>query len=105
MSLKYHKKELINMERTIQMTVKFAPSTYKAIQKLAAKENINMSEVVRKYVYKGLEVQGYRDDLDFITGIIRQEVSAAMGMQAHRLRQIMFKIGVNDDDIMNKKVG
>ena len=93
------------MERTIQMTVKFAPSTYKAIQKLAAKENINMSEVVRKYVYKGLEVQGYRDDLDFITGIIRQEVSAAMGMQAHRLRQIMFKIGVNDDDIMNKKVG
>jgi len=81
------------MEKTIQMTVKVAPSTYKSLQKLAAKRNQNMSAVVRKFIDKGMEIQGYKNDLDFITGIIRQEIKAEVGAQVHRLASMMFKIG------------
>ena len=81
------------IEKAIQMTVKVSPDQYRAIQKLAAKGTENMSEVVRGFITKGLDVQGYKDDLEDITGIIRQVVSAEMGRQAHRLKQIMFKIG------------
>ena len=81
------------MEKAIQMTIKVSPDTYKAIQKLAAKGHENMSVVVREFIDKGLNVQGYKDDIDFITRIIRQEVRAEIGAQSNRLRQIMFKIG------------
>ena len=82
------------IEKAIQMTVKVSPKQYKAIQKLAAKSSENMSEVVRGFISKGLDIQGYKDDLDFITKIMRQEVTAAMGVQANRLRQIIYKMGV-----------
>jgi len=88
-----YKKEINTMEKAIQMTIKVSPDTYKAIQKLAAKGHENMSVVVREFIDKGLNVQGYKDDIDFITRIIRQEVRAEIGAQSNRLRQIMFKIG------------
>lgn len=81
-------------EKAIQITVKIAPSTYKSLQKLAAKNNQNMSDVVRKFIDKGLTVQGYSDDINFISGILRQVVNAEIGRQASRLEKMMFKMGI-----------
>ena len=81
------------MEKAIQMTIKVSPDKYKAIQKLAAKGHENMSAVVRDFIDKGLDVQGYKDDLDLITRIMRREIRVEIGAQAHRLASMMFKIG------------
>jgi len=81
-------------EKAIQITVKVTPSTYQSLQKLAAKNTQNMSDVVRKFIDKGLTVQGYKDDIDLITGLIRQTVHAEMGMTANRLEKMMFKMGI-----------
>jgi hypothetical protein len=45
-------------------------------------------------VDKGLSVQGYKDDVDFLTGIIRQEVKVEMREQANRLAAMLYKVGV-----------
>jgi hypothetical protein len=41
-----------------------------------------------------LSVESYQENIDFISGIIRQEVKAEIGKQANRLAAMLFKIGV-----------
>lgn len=81
-------------EKAIQITVKIAPSTYKSLQKLAAKSNQNMSDVVRKFIDKGMTIDGYKDDINLITDLIRQTVHFEMGITANRLEKMMFKMGI-----------
>ena len=64
-----------------------------SIEKLAAKKHQTVSEVIRKAINEHLNIQANRDDIDFISGIIRQEVKAEIGKQANRLAAMMFKIG------------
>jgi Arc/MetJ-type ribon-helix-helix transcriptional regulator len=64
-----------------------------SIEKLAAKKHQTVSEVIRKAINEHLNIQANRDDIDFISGIIRQEVKAEIGKQANRLTAMMFKIG------------
>ncbi len=49
---------------------------YKDIETIARKENISKNEVIRTFLEKGLQVQGHKEDIDFITKIIRQELMA-----------------------------
>ena len=46
------------------------------LDKLAAKTDTTTSELVRGYVEKGLAIDGNREDIDFIAGMIRQELTA-----------------------------
>ena len=81
-------------ERTQKRSVVFSTRQLEEIEKLANHRNCFASDVIRDFVDKGLSVQGYKADIDFLTGIIRQEVKAAMGLQANRLAAMMYKIGV-----------
>ena len=81
-------------ERTQKRSVVFSTRQLEEIEKLANHRNCFASDVIRDFVDKGLSVQGYKDDIDFLTGIIRQEVKAAMGLQANRLAAMIYKIGV-----------
>jgi len=98
MSAEKSKEERTQMEnkyeKAIQITIKVAPSTYKSLQKLAAKNNRNMSDVVRGFIDKGMTVDGYKDDINLITGLIRQTVHTEMEMTANRLEKMMFKMGI-----------
>jgi hypothetical protein len=58
------------------------------------KKGVSSSEIVRGFVGKGLSVTGYENDAEYLTGIIRQVVSAEIGRQANRLAAMLFKIGV-----------
>jgi hypothetical protein len=64
------------------------------IEKVAAKKNVFASDVIRDYVNKGLSVTGYEDNIELISGIIRQVVSAEIGRQANRLAAMLFKVGI-----------
>lgn len=48
----------------------------KEIDKRADREQISRTEQIRRYIEKGLSVDGYRQDIDFVAGILRQEVMA-----------------------------
>jgi hypothetical protein len=81
-------------ERTQKRSVVFSTRQIEEIEKLAIKRNCYASDVIRDFVDKGLSVQGYRDDVDFLSGIIRQEVKAEMRAQANRLAAMLYKVGV-----------
>ena len=68
--------------------------TLKSLEKFAAKKNQNVSEIIRRAINEHLTIQANREDIDFISGIIRQEVKAEIGKQANRLAAMLFKIGV-----------
>ena len=46
------------------------------IEKVAHSEGVKASEVMRGYIEKGLSIDGYKQDVDFIASIIRQELTA-----------------------------
>lgn len=48
----------------------------KEIDKKADRDLVSRTEQIRRYIEKGLSVDGYREDIDFIAGILRQEVLA-----------------------------
>ena len=63
------------------------------IEKQARKKHITTSEMVREFIEKGLEINGYTQDVDFIAGILRQEIKAQMTPQVDRLVKILMKSG------------
>jgi hypothetical protein len=75
-------------------SVIFPADMLEQIEKIAAKKNIYASDVIRDFINKGLSVTGYEDNAEYLTGIIRQVVSAEMGRQANRLAAMLFKIGI-----------
>jgi methyl coenzyme M reductase gamma subunit len=74
-------------------SIAFPVKQLEQLEKLAAKENQDVSKIVRKAVDSYMSIQANKDDIDFITGIIRQEVKAETGKQANRLAAMLFKIG------------
>lgn len=48
------------------------------LNKLAAQRHTTTSELVREYVEKGLSVEGYRQEVDFIAQIVRQEMQSVL---------------------------
>lgn len=75
------------------------------IDKLADREHISRNEQIRRFIEKGLTVDGYTKDIDFIAGIIRQEftsvyhiedIKAVMEQQTSRLAKMLMKSGKLD---------
>jgi hypothetical protein len=80
--------------QTVQRrSIAFPVKQLEQLEKLAAKENQDVSKIVRKAVDRYMSIQANKDDIDFITGIIRQEIKAETGKQANRLAAMLFKVG------------
>ncbi len=45
---------------------------------MATRGHISQNEQIRRYIEKRLDVEGYRQDIDFIVGIKRQEFQAVL---------------------------
>lgn len=72
------------------------------IDKMADREHISRNEQIRRYIEKGLAVEGYSQDIDLIAGIIRQEIQAVYHIedikavaeqQANRIAKMHMKSG------------
>ncbi len=63
------------------------------MEKLAAVRSISVSDIVREFVEKGLAVDGYKSDIDFITEIIHKELKEVLEPQINRIVKMLMKIG------------
>jgi hypothetical protein len=80
--------------QTVQRrSIAFPVKQLEQLEKLASKENQDVSKIVWKAVDSYMSIQANKDDIDFITGIIRQEIKAETGKQANRLAAMLFKVG------------
>ena len=68
-------------EKSLKRSINFSPETLKALDTLAAKNSTTTSELVRQYVEKGLSIEGYSQDIDFIARIVRQELMAVYHLE------------------------
>ena len=92
-------------EKSLKRSINFSPETLKTLDTLAAKNDTTTSELVRQFVEKGLSVEGYRQDIDFIASIIRQElmaiyhiedIKAVVEQQINRIAKMHMKSGKID---------
>jgi hypothetical protein len=80
-------------KRTQKRSVTFGVDTLEQLDKLATRKKTSASELVREYVEKGLGIDGYRDDVDLIAVIVRQEIKAQLDTQIDRLAKMLMKTG------------
>ena len=92
-------------EKSLKRSINFSPESLKTLDTLAAKNDTTTSELVRQFVEKGLSVEGYRQDIDFIASIIRQElmaiyhiedIKAVVEQQTNRIAKMHMKSGKID---------
>ncbi len=80
-------------EKTVQITVKVKKTTYDTLKMLSTKQHVTVADIVRRFIDKGITIDAYKDDLDLIAQVVRQEVKAQMAPQIERLVKILMKIG------------
>lgn len=92
-------------EKSVKRSINFAPDTLKTLDTLAVKNHTTTSELVRGFVEKGLSVDGYKEDIDLISSIIRQEftavyhiedIKAVVEQQTNRIAKMHMKSGKID---------
>lgn len=74
-----------------RINVSFDPETYSHIMRLSAQRDVSMSDVVRLYTEEGLNGTLNKDNIDFITGIIREQIKNVMQPQIERLASLSAK--------------
>lgn len=83
-----------SQEKTIQITVKVRESTYQSLVKYAAKSGRPLAEIVRGFIDKGMNIEGYKEEIDFIRRNIREEINAILKPQTERLIKLFLKGGI-----------
>lgn len=74
-------------------SIRFKAKSIEEIEKLAAIRGLTVSDIVREFVEKGLAVDGYKNDIDFITEIIHRELKEVLEPQINRIVKLLMKIG------------
>ncbi len=74
-------------------SVRFKAKSIEDMEKLAAVRGVFVSDIVREFVEKGLAVDGYKSDIDFITEIIHKELKEVLEPQINRIVKMLMKIG------------
>ena len=80
-------------KRTQTRSVTFPADMLEQLEKQAIRKRTTVSELVRSYVDKGVSVDGYKEDIDMIAAIIRQEIKGQLDTQIDRLAKMLMKTG------------
>lgn len=81
-------------EKAVQLTVKVTPATSEALQTLSSKQHISVAQLLRSYIDKGLAIDAYKGDIDFIRKQINEELRHVLHPQVERLAKIGVKAGI-----------
>ncbi len=75
------------------LVIRISPEIKKALVKEAAEVNTTTSELVRRYILKGLSLKAYQDELELIHSCTESAVRSAVAPQIERLVKLLMKIG------------
>jgi len=80
-------------KRTQKRSVTFSVDTLEQLDKLAIRKRTTTAELVRGFVEKGLSVDSYKEDVDLIATVVRQEIKSQLDTQIDRLAKMLMKTG------------
>lgn len=90
------------MSEIVQITVKITKEKADMLKTLSTRKHMSMSELVRRFIDKGLNIDSYREDVDFFADIVRNELTSIYNIndieqildkQMNRLAKMFMKIG------------
>lgn len=59
----------------------------------ASAEHITVSDLVRRYIDKGLNLEGYKSEIDFLSEIMQTVLSGVLDSQIERIIKLIIKLG------------
>lgn len=59
----------------------------------ASAEHITVSDLVRRYIDKGLNLEGYKSEIDFLSEIMQTVLSGVLDPQIERIIKLIIKLG------------
>lgn len=88
------KKKIEDKKKSVKRSVDLSEDTLEALQKIAASKNIYVSELIRIYIEKGLNVDKTKEDIDFIRLQIREELQLQLRPNTDRIMKVLMRIGM-----------
>lgn len=75
------------------ITVRLSPGINTVLSKEAQKQNITKSELIRRYIQKGIDTTAYETQMEEIIACTEEAVRRAVAPQVERIIKILIKIG------------
>jgi len=82
------------MAASIKRSIDLSQQTYDALRQIAAVQGKPVSELMRKYIHDGMNVDRASADIDFIRKQIREELDIMLKPQINRLAKLLMRIGM-----------
>jgi len=79
---------------SIRMSFAVSEKMKAELDVIAAKRHITVSELIRDYIDKGMNVDKTASDIDFIRKQIREELDIMLKPQINRLAKLLMRIGM-----------
>ena len=84
----------MNTSNRHRMSFWIMDDTHKQLKKLADREMISTSELIRQMIDKSLSIQATKDDMDYIRANIRTELESYLAPQVNRILKCVIKGGI-----------
>lgn len=80
-------------DKSVTVSIRLPKKLHEQLTFKAHKENIDFSKYCRRLLEKGVSVEVYKEDIDFITKIIRNELENIIEPYGNRQIKMLMKIG------------
>lgn len=81
------------MDETQRFTIRVPQDMARRLEQKAAAENITVSDLIRRYIDKGLDLEGYKSEIDMLSGIMETVLNGVLEPQIERLVKLIIKLG------------
>ena len=65
-----------------------------SLKRLSSKTHKPVAEIIRGYIRNGMNIDGSKEDIDFIRKQIREELDIMLKPQVNRLAKLLMRIGM-----------
>jgi hypothetical protein len=80
--------------KPVKRSIYLTAETYDALKAIASGKGWQVSELIRDYIGKGMNVDKTASDIDFIRKQIREEMDIMLRPQINRLAKMLMRIGM-----------
>lgn len=83
----------IDKDKSITVSIRLPQKLHEQLTLKAQQEHSDFSKYCRRLLEKGVSVEAYKEDIDFITKIIRNELENIIEPYGNRQIKMLMKIG------------
>ena len=84
---------VIEKDKSVIVTIRLPQKLHEQLTFKAQQEHSDFSKYCRRLLEKGVSVEAYKEDIDFITKIIRNELENIIEPYGNRQIKMLMKIG------------